>query len=333
MPPPPHHRPRGFRNPWPNAQPSGVAGLFKWMVVDRLTKRRPPDPPPSVFVRTRPSFASPRADTDRLAATWVGHSTFLLQIGGLNVLTDPVWGERASPVSFAGPRRWVPPGIDFDALPPIDVVLQSHDHYDHLDAPTVRRLARRHPAAVWLAPFGLRRWLERRGARSVVELDWWEETRVGEADARATCVPAQHFSGRWIAGRNRTLWCGWALRAGRHALLFAGDTGRHPEFARIAERCGPFDLTLLPIGAYEPRWFMRPVHCDPSDAVDAYAELTRGDSGRRCLLAAMHWGTFKLTDEPLDEPPRRMRAEWRAAGLDDEALWTPMHGETRNVGT
>jgi N-acyl-phosphatidylethanolamine-hydrolysing phospholipase D len=301
------------------------------MVVERLTSPRAPDPPRSVFARAQPSFAVPRAGPDRLAVTWVGHSTFLLQVGGLNVLTDPVWGERASPVPFAGPRRWTPPGVDFDALPPIDVVLQSHDHYDHLDAPTVRRLARRHRGAVWLAPLGLRRWLERRGVGSVLELDWWEEVRVGESAARATCVPAQHFSGRWIAGRNATLWCGWALRTGRHAVLFAGDTGHHPEFARIAERCGPFDLALLPVGAYAPRWFMRAVHCDPSDAVAAYTELTRGSAGRRCLLAAMHWGTFKLSDEPIEEPPRRLRAEWQAAGLDGEALWTPTHGETREL--
>jgi len=339
MPLPSHHRAGGgFRNPWPDSQQRGAGGFFKWVLIDRLTKPLPPDPPRSAFARARPSVAQPRAEPDRIVVTWVGHSTFLLQVGGLNVLTDPVWGERASPVWFAGPRRWVPPAVDFDALPPIDLVLQSHDHYDHLDAPTVRRIARRHPGATWLAPLGLERWLRWRGVGLAREMDWWAETRVGPRGCgTVTCVPAQHFSGRSIVGRDRTLWCGWALRVGTHGVLFAGDTGRHPEFARVAAQCGPFDLVLLPIGAYAPRWFMRPVHCDPSDAVVAYAELTGGgngggNGGRRCVAAAMHWGTFKLTDEAMDEPPRRMREAWTAAGLEPEALWVPVHGETKELG-
>jgi N-acyl-phosphatidylethanolamine-hydrolysing phospholipase D len=166
----------------------------------------------------------------------------------------------------------------------------------------------------------------------IIELDWSESAVVG--GVRIVSTPAQHFSGRSIVGRDRTLWCGWALRVGAHGVLFAGDTGRHPEFARVAAQCGPFDLVLLPIGAYAPRWFMRPVHCDPDDAVAAYAELTGGGNGaRRCVAAGMHWGTFKLTDEAMDEPPRRMREAWAAAGLEPEALWVPVHGETKEVGT
>jgi N-acyl-phosphatidylethanolamine-hydrolysing phospholipase D len=355
-----HRRPGGFVNPWPGVELHGLGGLLRWTVVERLTAPRRPDPPPASFARATPSFHAPRAPRGTLTATWVGHSTFLLQVGGLNVLTDPVWSERASPVPFVGPRRRTAPGIDFDALPPIDLVLQSHDHYDHLDAATVRRLSRRHPGAHWLAPLGVGDWLRRRGAAVVDECDWWDAVAVeplgggpptgtlppppagtapdprtakrSAAALRVTCVPAQHFSGRSALGRNATLWCGWTVSTGDGGIFFAGDTGRHPEFARIASSCGPFDLALLPIGAYEPRWFMGGVHCNPEDAVSAYQDLVRdGNGGRPCLFAGGHWGTFKLTDEPMDEPPARTRQAWQAAGIPDELLWIPSHGETRTV--
>jgi len=374
-----HHDGRRFRNPWPNARPQGVLGLLRWVLVERLTTPRPADPPAAAFPRVGPTFEVPRAAPDQLTATWVGHSTFLLQVGRYNVLTDPMWSRRASPLRFVGPARRVPPAVDFDALPPVDVVLVSHDHYDHLDDDTVRRLAARFPAAVWFAPLRLGAWLRKRGVREVRELDWWSSTRVGGpsapsgvpheggsvgspatawgapptgtlADARlapapesgdewpnaamrVTCVPAQHFSGRWAIGRNTTLWCSWAVHVGDRRVLFAGDTGRHPEFATIGERCGPFDLVLMPIGAYAPRWFMAPVHMDPEDATSAYQELSDAHpaGAARPVLAGMHWGTFKLTDEPIDEPPRRVRAAWHAAGLDERLLWVPTHGETRLV--
>ncbi len=220
-----------------------------------------------------PAFP-PRAGERRLVITWVGHASFLLQIGAVNVLTDPVWSDRASPVGFAGPRRWVPPGIRFAELPPIDVVLISHNHYDHLDDATVRRLVAREPGARWIAPLGLVPFLRARGARHVLELDWWEETRFdGLAIA---CTPAQHFSARGFGDQNRTLWCGWALASASHRAYFAGDTGYHPEFGAIADRFGPFDAALLPIGAYEPRWFMRPVHMNPEEAVQAFRDVLAG---------------------------------------------------------
>jgi N-acyl-phosphatidylethanolamine-hydrolysing phospholipase D len=265
----------------------------------------------------------------------LGHSTWLVQVGGRNVLLDPVWGERASPVGFAGPRRWAAPGVAFERLPPIDLVVLSHDHYDHFDDATLRRLAREHPEAAWLAPLGVAARLRARGAARVAELDWWGEHAAD--GLRATCVPAQHFSGRTPFDRDSTLWCGWVLRAaeGGRAVWFVGDTGRHPEFGAIARRAGPFDLVLMPVGAYEPRWFMRPVHLDPEDAVAAYGEIAaacaEAHGGPPPLMAGMHWGTFKLTDEPIDEPPRRTAAAWKAAGLPTETLWMPAFGETRNL--
>ena len=321
---------RGFFNPWPGASPQGLRGVLKWHLVDRWTHPRPRDLAPPIS-RVAPSqVISPRAAADQLVLTWVGHATFLIQIGGQNVLTDPMWSDRASPVGFAGPRRLVSPGIPFEALPPIDVILLSHNHYDHLDDRTVRRLASQYPGVRWLAPLGLGPFLRRRGAREVLELDWWDETRVGSL--AIGCTPAQHFSARGFGDRNRTLWCGWSLAAPARQLFFAGDSGYHPEFTAIGERFGPFDATLLPIGAYEPRWFMRPVHMNPEEAVRAFQDLQRGRSaisGRPVVMVGMHWGTFKLTDEPMDEPPARARSAWRAAGLESVNLWLPTPGESR----
>lgn len=321
---PAHHRPGGgFQNPWVGAAAPAFSGVVKWKLVHGTTRPRPRDPDPATFVRVvRPTFASPRAPADRITATWVGHSTLLLQLGGLNILTDPMWGPRASPVSFAGPRRWVPPGIPFEALPSIDLVVQSHNHYDHLDDGTVRRLARAHVGAQWLVPMGLAEFMRRRGVRRVTELDWGQEVDVGPV--RAACTAAQHFSGRGFRDRGATLWCGWALAAAaaNRRVFFAGDTGFHPEFAAIGQRHGPFDLALMPIGAYEPRWFMRYVHMNPEEAVEACRALGAP------LMIPIHWGTFKLTDEAMDEPPQRARRAWRAAGLPADGYRQMAHGET-----
>ena len=297
------------------------------MVWQRLTQRRPPDPQPGFVPRATPAFIAPRASTNRVTTTWVGHSTFLIQIGGLNVLTDPMWSDRASPVAFAGPRRWMPPALSLDALPPIDVVLQSHNHYDHLDDGTVRRLAARFPDARWIAPLGLGDWLRRRGVLVATELDWWQSAPVGSLTVTAT--PAQHFSARGFGDRCRSLWCGFVVATPSARVYFAGDTALHPEFAAIGARLGPFDLVHLPVGAYEPRWFMQRVHLNPEDAIQAYSAIT--GSGPTPPCAAMHWGTFKLTDEPMDEPPRRARELWTEAGLTAESLWILACGETREV--
>lgn len=270
----------------------------------------------------------PRAAADALAVTWIGHSATLLQIGGLNLLTDPMFGLRASPVRFAGPRRRVPPGIALAELPPVDAVLLTHNHYDHLDTGSVRMLARRHPEAIWIVPLRLGPFVQELGPRVVVELDWWTEHTVGPLHITAT--PAQHFSARTPFDRNRTLWCGYAVRAPRHGVLFAGDTGYHPEFARVGRALGPFDLVMLPVGAYEPARIMQPLHLNPEEAVRAYQDLS-GSNGGGGVMMAVHWGTFKLTLEPMDEPPARVRRAWQAAGLPPQGLWVPRHGETRLV--
>jgi N-acyl-phosphatidylethanolamine-hydrolysing phospholipase D len=327
-PPPPHHRPGGgFQNPWPGAEPHGFGDFLRWRFKERREKPIAPSPPRGSLPTRTPVIATPRAARDYRSVTWVGHSTALLQIGPFNVLTDPVWGERASPVSWIGPRRLMAPGVPFEKLPEIDLVLLSHNHYDHLDAPTVGRIAQRFPAASWLSPLGLGPLLRSLGVRHVVERDWWES--VSTLSFSATCVPAQHFSARGMGDRGDTLWCGWTLETDGLRVYFAGDTALHPEFEQIGRRCGPFDLVMLPIGAYEPRWFMRSVHMNPEDAVQAYQALCVNGTNPPCL--ALHWGTFRLTDEAVDEPPRHFAQLWQHAGLPADRNWTFAHGETRRL--
>ncbi len=315
-----------FRNPWPASAPATFRDFLRWQLGRRARQEIVAGPPWPHFERAAPAFASPRAEPGEITATWVGHSTMLLQIGVVNLLTDPTWSNRASPVTFAGPRRMMPPGIDFESLPPIDIVLVSHNHYDHLDDRTIRRLIRRFPSARWVAPLGVADFIVHRGAGDVQELDWWDERRIG--NAVIGCTPAQHFSARGLGDRNRTLWCGYAIAVSERRVFFAGDTAYHPEFRAIAELFGPFDLTLLPVGAYEPRWFMRSVHMNPEEAVRAHVELTF-PSRRPAAMVPIHWGTFRLTEEPPGEPPLRTRAAWEATGLPSDDLWHLRHGETR----
>ena len=338
---PAHHRPGGgFRNPWPSGARVGTVGaLLRWVLVERLLlRRRAKDPPASAFPRREPSFAEPRARAGALSVTWLGHSSFLLQVGEWNVLVDPVWSDRASPLRSVGPRRHTAPGFAMTRLPPIDVVVLSHDHYDHLDDATVRALAARFPGARWVAPLGLAAWLRKRAVGQAMEYDWWERAALAPSSPggpsstlEITCVPAQHFSGRGLHDRDRRLWCGWTLRAGDVAVYFAGDSGDHGEWDEIARRIGPVDAVLMPIGAYEPRWFMRPVHMDADEAVAAFARIAAAGDGHAPVMVGMHWGTFKLTDEALDEPPRRARAAWAHLGLPDDRLWILAHGETRRI--
>lgn len=323
----PHHDPDGgFRNPWPNAQLHGFGDFLRWRLGERRKNPIAPDPARDSLPRRAPASVSPRAVRGQRAVTFVGHATLLLQLGPLNVLTDPMWSERASPVQWAGPRRVSSPGVDFDALPEIDVVLLSHNHYDHLDARTVRRIARRFPNASWLCPLRVGTLLRKLGVKHLVERDWWQS--VDTPVFSATCTPAQHFSARGLGDRNDTLWCGWTIESDETRIFFAGDTGLHPEFGDIGRRLGPFDLVVLPIGAYEPRWFMRAVHMNPEDAIVAYRAIADG-SGVYPACVPIHWGTFRLTDEPMDEPPARFARLWREAGLAESANWTLANGETR----
>jgi len=252
------------------------------------------------------------------AVTWIGHATVFLRLGGAAVLTDPMFSERASPVRFAGPRRLVAPGVPLDALPPVDVAIVSHDHYDHADLPTLRALAAR--GTRFVVPRGMGELLRGAGA-DALELSWWETTDV--AGLRVHCVPAQHFSGRTLTDRNRRLWAGFVVEGGGRRVYHAGDTGYFAGFSEIAARTGPIDLAVLPIGAYLPPEIMRPVHMDPEEAVRAALDL-----GARAVMG-MHFGTFDLTDEPLEEPPVRFLAAAARDGLENAFVLSV--GETRRL--
>ncbi len=247
---------------------------------------------------------------------------------GRNILTDPMFSERAFPVQWMGPRRVMPPALSIDSLPPLDIVALSHSHYDHLDKASVKRIARAHPDATWVVPSELGKYIRPWGVRHIVELDWWQDTRIG--DVNITATPARHFSARRIGDRNHTLWCGFAFEVGGKRAFFAGDTAYHPEFAAIGARLGPFDLAMIPIGAYDPRWFMHVVHADPEEAVQLYGDVTAAHPAAPApLMLAIHWGTFRLTDEPMDEPTKRTEARWNKLGLPADRLWIADFGETR----
>jgi L-ascorbate metabolism protein UlaG (beta-lactamase superfamily) len=242
-----------------------------------------------------------------LAVTWFGHSSVLLEIDGHRVLADPVWGERVSPSPVFGPRRLHPVPAPLAALPPVDAVLISHDHYDHLDLPTVRALLRG-SAAPFVVPLGIGHHLRRWGVPGdrIVELDWDGSTTVG--GLTLTCTEARHFSGRSLR-RNTTLWSSWAVAGPAHRVFFGGDTGYTPAFADIGRAYGPFDLTLLPIGAYSDRWPL--IHMDPEEAVRAHGDLTGGGG----VLVPVHWATFNLGFHPWAEPAQRLRAAAERAGV------------------
>ena len=289
-------------------------------------------PPPGAFPTATPTISYPRAAAGQHTATWVGHSTVLLQAGGINVVTDPVFSERAFPVQWMGPRRVMAPALAIDALPPLDVVLLSHTHYDHLDRPAVKWIAQAHPEATWIVPLGVGRYIRPWGARDIIELDWWQETV--SRGLRVTATPARHFSARRAGDRNRSLWCGFAVAMDGMRAWFAGDTAYHPEFGEIGARGGPFDFVMIPIGAYEPRWFMERVHANPEEAVRIYRDIGAAHPAARSpLMLGIHWGTFRLTDEPMDEPPRLTQQLWRERGLDQDRLWIARFGETRAIAS
>ncbi len=290
-----HHTEKGFRNPWPGFQEKGFGDFLKWFVERRKDKGKEKKTFYSFeTVENDGSFL--RANNKDFTVTWVSHSTVLVQLDGLNILTDPMWGERASPVAWAGPKRFTKPGMAFKDLPEIHVVLISHDHYDHLDKFTLKRLGNN---PFYLIPLGIGKYLRKWGIDNYRELDWWDNVEYQGLDF--TCTPAQHFSGRGMFNRNKTLWCSWAVRGQTGNFYFAGDTGYFPDFKEIGKRYGPFDLVCLPIGAYMPQWFMGPVHLSPKEAIQAFSDICGGK------FLAVHWGTFSLADDPPELPPGRMR--------------------------
>jgi L-ascorbate metabolism protein UlaG (beta-lactamase superfamily) len=294
----------------------GPGSLLQW-----LANREPgpwrewtsasPGPPPLA-----------RVSDGGLRVTFIGHSTVLLQMDGVNILTDPIWSMRASPVSWFGPRRHRPPGLRLEDLPPIDVVLQSHDHYDHLDIPTLHRLTARRRVKL-VVPLGVRARLvsaQISGSNASSELDWWQSASIS-SEVKITAVPARHFSGRTLHDRNRTLWCGYMIEGPSGVVYFAGDSGYGNHFHKIRERFPNIRLALLPIGAFRPQWFMAPVHMSPFEAVQAHQDLAAAWS------IGIHFGTFRLADDGQDEAVTDLRRAVELAGIAAERFIALPNGQ------
>ena len=320
-----------YKNSHP--QPAhGFRDILRWQcglgppeAAPLLPAARPPDqsPPPNLAPKT----ARAQPDPDRIQLTWIGHSTFLLQHRGRNILTDPIFGNCGPPLPpwplppLRRLRRARPPGVPLAELPPIHDVLISHCHYDHLDAPTLRLLGDR--PNYWL-PAGLAGWFQRRGFPRARQMEWGQAAPLADG-MEIHCVPAQHFAARGLFDRNRTHWCGWVLRSASRTVYFAGDTAYCPVFAELGARFGGVDLALIPIGAYRPRWLMQSVHVDPAEAVQIHLDVRSRQS------VAGHWGTFALTDEPLEEPPRLLAQALAARAVAPEKFRALNPGETMEI--
>lgn len=317
---PPHHTSKGFRNIWPETRQYRRRDLLGWIWQRRKSGRpRHSDHANTLLVMDPDWDLIRQPPAAGLTVTWLGHATCLVQVGGLNILTDPMFSERCSPVQFAGPRRLIPLPLVPEDLPEIDYVVISHNHYDHLDVTSVRLLGN---SVKWLVPLGNKRWLEKRGIANVVELDWWENSDL-DSGGRAVCLPAKHFSSRSPWNQNRSLWASWLLEVDGKRIYFAGDTGHEQQFTQIGREFGPPDLAILPIGAYRPEWFMLPMHLNPEQAVQAHLDL-----GARQSMG-VHWGTFILSDESPEEPPRLfLESAWQN-GLPDNEVFVLYPGETR----
>jgi L-ascorbate metabolism protein UlaG (beta-lactamase superfamily) len=298
--------------------PNGTVGQPFSAVPRMLLERRTPWPP-RVDVVVQPP---PRLDGAAAAVTFIGHATFLIQTQAGNLLTDPMYSERAGPFGILGPQRVRPPAVRFDDLPPITTVLLSHNHYDHCDIQTLQRLARRFDPSV-VTPLGNGALVRAAGIRRVEELDWWQPAT--SCPLPVTVTPAQHFSARTPFDRNRALWGGFMLTAGDRRIYFAGDTGYGPFFREIRTRLGAIDLALLPIGAYEPRWFMQPIHMNPSEAVQAHLDLEASES------IGMHFGTFQLTTEGIDEPVRALEDACQGHAIPSSRFRVLDFGESARV--
>ncbi|MCJ1376627.1 hypothetical protein MMC20_007870 [Loxospora ochrophaea] len=364
---------KGFRNPWDSWRDFSAPGIMKAMIMRRLkgTANSPNTTPPTVTVR-KPTFLSSR-ETPTLRATWLGHACYFVEFpGGLRVLFDPVFSERCSPFSWAGPKRYTDVPCQIEDIPTIDAVVISHNHYDHMDHPTIMKIKAQHPNAHFFIPLGNKPWFTASGIVEATELDWWEERElklapvegkkaIGSKEevstssfssssnsiitARISSLPCQHTSARTGLDKSKTLWSSWLIESGGKKVWFGGDTGYRavpelpkdvddydsnhvyphcPAFKQIGDLRGPFDLGLIPIGAYDPRWIMSPMHANPFDSVNIFKDT-------RCERAmGIHWGTWVLTEEDVLEPPKLLRKALAKSGFPEEGLFDVCEiGESR----
>lgn len=325
-----HHTPTGFKNNYAQQVNKSFGDFLRWQWESWRMDKVPSSPAASVAA----DLALLKAPTTLPTVTWIGHGTALVQASGLNVLVDPIFSERASPIQIFGPKRAQPPGVAMADLPNIDVVLISHNHYDHLDRNSVAQLDEKAKAAgkttLFLVPLGLKAWFNGIGIDSVIELDWWQNHSINGVEFHLT--PVQHWSARSVNDRSVTLWGGWAVLGTDFHWYYAGDTGYSRDFADTASMFaarqtealgGGFDLALIPIGAYEPRWFMSQQHVNPMESVRIHQDV----KAKRSI--GVHWGTFQLTDEPLYQPPRDLAMARQALGVKEADFGVLAIGESR----
>lgn len=309
-----HFDGKKFLNPG-NAQAKGLTDVFQWM----MQRKQGP------WTEKKESAFGEKPEamiTDGMKITFVNHSTFLIQVEGVNIITDPIWSERTSPFSFAGPKRMKQPGIRFEDLPKIDYIILSHNHYDHLDINTVKDLNRIHKPKI-ITPLGVKAFLDNNQINTAADLDWWQEMPLSDSLVIQS-VPAQHFSGRGVFDRDATLWCGYVIKNHRGNIYFAGDTGYNEfTFKEIGKRCSPVSVALIPIGAYKPTWFMSPIHCSPAEAVKIHFDVMASQS------IATHFGTFPLADDGEDEPTYELSKALKQSNLSPHKFLMLKEGEGR----
>ncbi len=307
-----HFNGKTFINPG-NVKAKGLGDVIKW-----ATSRKPTQ----WIENTVLDYGEKPVErnTDGVIITFVNHSTFLIQVDGLNILTDPIWSERTSPVSFLGPRRMRPPGLRFEDLPPIDLVLLSHNHYDHLDVATVKKLIKVHDP-LFITPLGVGAFIQSLGSRKVEDMDWWQEKHVLSGFTVAA-VPAQHFSGRGTFDRDATLWCGYVMVREQGNIYFAGDSGYGVFFKNIGERYGEMAVSMIPIGAYLPTWFMSPIHISPEEALQVHLDV------RSRVSMGMHFGTFPLADDGQNQPAADLNSALDKNGIPRAVFVVPAEGKS-----
>lgn len=323
-----HHRPDGFNNNYSDNWRTDQPSFFDWQRARWTSPLAPQNP---ARVKTAPTdVAYLHANRKDVTVTWIGHATVLWQVGGLNILTDPHFGQRASPLSFVGPHREVPLPIAVADLPHIDAVLISHNHYDHLDASTVRALNQQAGGPpLFIVPLGVDIWMKEEQIAKVQKMDWWDriEVKTSHGSVSVRFVPAQHWSSRTPWDRNASLWGGFVVQTqfegAPYSMYYSGDTGYSKDFADIGVRFEGFDFSQIPVGCYEPRWFMQDQHVNEDEAVKIHRDVKSRQS------MGIHWGSFRLCDEPIDAPIDRLPIARKKFGIDEAAFFLPKLGETR----
>jgi L-ascorbate metabolism protein UlaG (beta-lactamase superfamily) len=299
-----------------NVKPNGLKEVLKWMLSRERGKWN--------YIDSRSTFEPKEKITNGLNITFINHSSFLIQFNGINILFDPVFSERTSPFEWAGPKRMRPPGIALDRLPKIDFIILSHNHYDHFDVPTVRKIYQKDKPQL-IVPLGVEAHLRKVGIEGI-EMDWWQHIELGAEKFSIHCVPAQHFSGRGSLDRDATLWCGYVLHTPIGKIYYCGDTGYSSElFKTIGQRLGPMKVSMIPIGAYKPSWFMSPIHCSPDEAVSIHKDV------RSAFTIAMHFGTFALADDSQTDPIVDLKNALKNVNLDENEFIVPQEGNPISI--